>query len=39
MLGADLSAAAVVASLTQRVMELFLEGLLWGVAKLAARNH
>lgn len=40
MLGADLSAAAVVASLAQRVMELCLEGLLWGVAKLVAwRNH
>jgi uncharacterized membrane protein YbhN (UPF0104 family) len=37
MLGAGLSAAAVVASLTQRVMELCLEGLLWGVAKLAAK--
>jgi uncharacterized membrane protein YbhN (UPF0104 family) len=34
MLGANLGAAAVVASLTQRVMELCLEGLLWVVAKL-----
>ena len=39
MLGADLSAAAVVASLTQRVMELCLEGLLWGMAKLFALKH
>jgi uncharacterized membrane protein YbhN (UPF0104 family) len=39
MLGADLSAAAVVASLTQRVMELCLEGLLWGMAKLVAWNR
>ena len=39
MLGAELSAAAVVASLTQRVMELCLEGLLWGVAKLSALKH
>jgi len=36
MLGADLSAAAVAASLTQRVMEVGLEGLLWGVAKLGS---
>ena len=36
MLGTGLSAAAVAASLTQRAMELFLEGFLWGVAKLAA---
>jgi uncharacterized membrane protein YbhN (UPF0104 family) len=39
MLGADLGAAAVVASLTQRVMELCLDGLLWGVAKLIARSR
>ena len=39
MLGPVLSAAAVVASLTQRVMELGLEGVLWGVAKLAAMNR
>lgn len=39
MLGAELSAAAVVASLTQRVMEVFLEGVLWGVAKLAAPKN
>ncbi|HEX7542428.1 MAG TPA: hypothetical protein VF352_09885, partial [Anaerolineales bacterium] len=39
MLGAELSAAAVVASLTQRVMELCLEGLIWGVAKLVARKR
>jgi uncharacterized membrane protein YbhN (UPF0104 family) len=36
MLGAGLSAAAVAASLTQRVMELILEGVLWGVARLVA---
>ena len=39
MLGADLSAAAVVASLTQRVMEICLDGLLWVVAKLVARKN